>query len=400
LPVKYNAIIIRFGSEIGTKSPRVKVRYEKSICDYIRRLLEHHSVSFEKLEYTYGRAYLFTNETSEASELLTRVFGISSFSPAISTTSDIDQIADVCVSLAKEEFIPNATFAVRCRRVGTHPYTSLDVNRIVGERILSSLKDLNLKVDLENPMYTMGIEIREDKAFIFLETIEGPGGFPIGSQGRVVCLISGGIDSPVAAWLMMRRGCIPVFLHFDLGDFGDKRTRDKVTRLVRKLSEWMFNTPLRVYIVPHGENLQEIKDKCMDNLTCVLCKRVMYRVAERIAEMEGAVAIVTGEAIGEQASQTLHNLAVIEEATKGVPVIRPLVTFEKVETERLARRIGTYEISAEEEKGCAAAPKRPSTRARMGVVLKEEQKLDIERMVEIALERAEKFEIKYGNGDN
>ncbi|MEM2970760.1 MAG: tRNA uracil 4-sulfurtransferase ThiI [Candidatus Bathyarchaeia archaeon] len=321
-------------------------------------------------------------EVKKIIEKLAKVFGISSLSSAIQTTCNIEDIKKVCVEVARQKFKPEQSFAVRCRRVGLHTYSSMDVCREVGRQILNELFPLKLHVDLKNPQTEINIEIREDSAFIFTETVKGVGGFPLGSQKKLVGLLSGGIDSSVACWFVMKRGCPLVPIYFDNAPFTDETTLNKAVEVAKKLGDWSIGFEQKMYIVPHGGNLDKIITRAPRNLTCILCKRTMYRIAERIAEMEDAEGIVTGEAIGEQASQTIHNLRVLNMAVARYPVHRPLLGFDKNETEQLARKIGTYEASIGKATACSAVPQKPTTQAKIEEVEEAESVLDIDRMVE------------------
>jgi len=201
-------------------------------------------------------------------------------------------------------------------------------------------------------------------------------------QGKVVCLVSGGIDSPVAAWLTMKKGCSPVFVYFDNSPFTDETTQQRALETVKKLSQHASGKGVRLYIVPHGEDLADILRNCPRNLTCVLCRRMMYRVAEKIALKEGAEAIVTGEIIGEHASQTLRNLRVENEALSNVTVLRPLTGMNKTEVESIARKIGTFDTSTKPASCCTGPPPKPRTRARLEEVHTAEKRLNIEDMIE------------------
>ncbi len=204
-------------------------------------------------------------------------------------------------------------------------------------------------------------------------------------QGKVVCLVSGGIDSPVAAWLAIKKGCTPVFVYFDNSPFTDETTQQKALEAIRRLSVHAKDSPVRIYIVPHGADLAEILRNCPRNLTCVLCRRMMYRLAEKIALNEGAEAIVTGEIIGEHASQTLRNLRVESEAISKVTVLRPLIGMNKTEVETIARKIGTFDASTKPASCCTGPPPKPRTRARFEEVHRAERNLDIEGMIERGL---------------
>jgi len=393
LAVKFDTVIVRFGGEIGIKSEWTRKSYESLILKNIKKALIFHDIDFKEFLRYPGRIYIKTEMPIKASEKLVKVFGISSVSPAIETTSNLEDIEQKSLELAKEKLDKNAKFAVRCRRVGAHTYTSMDVCRKVGQILLDELAERKLKVDLENPDVEIQIEVREDKAYIYSEVLSGPGGFPLGAQPKLVCLLSGGIDSPVACWLVMKRGAPITPIYFDNYPFTDETTLKRAVNVAEKLAEWAIGHSMKLYIVPHGPNLIEIKEKCPERLTCILCKRMMYRIAQEIAHKEKAEGIVTGESIGEQASQTLWNLKVLNEAARQYPVYRPLVGFDKVETEKIAKKIGTYEISIQKAKGCEAVPKKPATKASLKMVLEAEKALDIETMVKRSVRNAKILDV-------
>jgi thiamine biosynthesis protein ThiI len=297
-------------------------------------------------------------------------------------------IVETAVKLAATTIESESSFAVRCRRVGEHPYSSMDVCEEVGKQVLKSLADRKLHVNLKNPQFTISVEVRDVNAYVFSENLKGAGGFPLGSQSEVVCLLSGGIDSAVACWLVMKRGCPIIPVYIDNAPLTDEKTTAKALEVAKKLFEWSIGFPRRVYIVPHGKNLEAFVKDAPRKLTCILCKRMMYRIAERIAETEKAEGVVTGEAIGEQASQTITNLKVLDEASEKYPIHRPLLGFDKTETTELARKIGTFEISTQKAKGCSAAPSKPSTKAKLEIVKKAEKNFDIGRMVEESVKTA------------
>lgn len=381
-------MIVRFGGEIGIKSEWTRRTYEGLLLKNIRKTLKHHGITCNEITRQRGRIYVETVNTKETASKLTRVFGISSVSPAVTTVSEMDKIVQTSLEVASATIRKDSSFAVRCRRVGTHPYSSIDVCRQVGEHILNQLKDRKLHVNLTNPQFTVSIEVRDNEARVFTETLQGAGGFPVGSQSKAVCLLSGGIDSPVACWLTMKRGCTIVPIYFDNAPLTDETTTAKALDTAKKLFEWSIDYSRKMYIVPHGRNLETFVKQAPRRLTCLLCKRMMYRIAERIAEIENADGIVTGEAIGEQASQTLTNLRVLDEAAKNYPIHRPLLGFDKTETEAIARKIGTLEISTRKARGCSAAPDQPATKAKLESVREAEEKLDIDLMVDESVKSA------------
>ena len=380
--VKFDSVIIRHGGEIGIKGAWTRRAYERRLLNNLKRALKHYEIPYDTFLRRHGRFYLKTPAAAKASLKLSRVFGVSSLSPALETTSRMSDIVVKSVFLASSRLSEGNSFAVRCRRVGDHPYTSSDVCKEVGSQILAELSDLRLRVDLKNPDVKLGVEVRNDQAFVYSEVVKGAGGLPLGTQPKVACLLSGGIDSPVACWLAMKRGCHIVPVYFENSPFTDESITERALSVAKVLFDWAIGFSRRVYLVPHGQNLAEFKRKYPERLTCILCKRMMYRIAERIAEMERAEGIVTGEAIGEQASQTLQNLRVLSTAVTRYPIHRPLLGFDKAETERIARKIGTYEPSAKRAKGCSAAPRKPATTAKPQEVAEAEESLNIVEMVE------------------
>jgi thiamine biosynthesis protein ThiI len=381
-----DSVIVRFGGEIWIKGDWTRRAYEKQLLRNIKNTLKHHNVPFKEIERKHGRLYIRTENARDAAQALTRVFGLSSVSPATKTTAKIEDIITKSLILAEKTLKKGDRFAVRCRRVGEHAFSSMEINRIVGEQILEKLDDKYLKVDLSKPDVVLGIEVRDEVAFVFSEEMEAAGGMPLGTQPKAVCLLSGGIDSPVAFWLAMKRGCPIVPLYFDNSPLTDQSTTDRAITVAKVLFDWAVSFPRRIYVIPHGQNLEEIMEKCPRRLTCLLCKRMMYRIAERIADVERAEGIVTGEAIGEQASQTLRNLRVLNTAVTKYPVHRPLLGFDKTETEKLAKKIGTYPISIRKAKGCTAAPQSPATQAKIEDVENAEKALDIQSMVKNSIQ--------------
>ncbi|NIU38515.1 hypothetical protein GWN65_00665 [Candidatus Bathyarchaeota archaeon] len=208
----------------------------------------------------------------------------------------------------------------------------------------------------------------------------------LNSQSKVICLVSGGIDSPVATWLMMRKGCFPVIVFFDNYPYADETTKLRAMEAIKKLGEYIPEDKLKVYVVPHGDDLTNILRNCPRNLTCVLCRRMMYRLAEKIALLEDADAIVTGEIIGEHASQTLVNLRVETQAIRDVSILRPLLGMNKREVEKLARKIRTFDTSTKPASCCTGPPPKPRTRARLEEIKETEKCLDIKRMINRDLE--------------
>ncbi len=379
----FDSVIVRYGGELGIKGAWTRNAYERRLLKNIKSVLKHYEISYRKIIRRYGRLFLKTSSTTESSTKLAKVFGISSLSPAMETTSKLEDIIDKTVFLADLMLQQKTSFAVRCRRVGNHPYSSTDVCKQVGSQVLNAFPERHLKVNLKNPDATLGVEVRNDQTFVYPVTVRGAGGLPLGTQPKAVALLSGGLDSSVACWLVMKRGCPVVPLYFDNTPYTDEASTERAMNVAGALCDWSIGFPRRFYMVSHGPNLAEFKEKRrFERLTCIICKRMMYRIAEKIADLVRAEGIATGEAIGEKASQTLRNLRLLNSAATKYPIHRPLLGFDKAETEQIARRIGTYKASIQRAKGCAAVPTKPVTMAKPHDVAEAEETLDIERMVE------------------
>jgi thiamine biosynthesis protein ThiI len=389
----YDSVIVRFSGELWLKKVWTRKYYEKRLARNLKQTLKHYQIPYSELVRRHGRFYLKTDSAVEAANSLARVFGISSVSPAIETSSKLDDVIGKSLFLAGIVLKEGDRFAVKCKRVGKQGYSSAAVRKLLGQRVLDEFGEkLGLSVDLGNPDVTLGVEVRDDEAFVYSQVIEAIGGMPLGTQSKLVGLFSGGIDSAVGLWLVMKRGSPVVPVHFAISPFTDEATTERAYRVAEALFSWAVGFPRKVYVVQHGENLKQIMETHR-KYSCLLCKRMMYRIAERLAKKLRAEGIVTGEAIGEQASQTLTNLRVLDSAVKEYPVHRPLLGFDKEETEAIARKIGTYEFSSKKAGACTAVPYQPSTKAKLEDVIKAEEKLDIEAMVTRSLESVKIVEL-------
>jgi thiamine biosynthesis protein ThiI len=264
------------------------------------------------------------------------------------------------------------------------PLTSPQVERELGGRIRTTL---GWSVDLEHPEVVVHVELLQDEAFYFFGKEKGPGGLPTGTAGRVACLLSGGIDSPVAAHRMMKRGCTVTFVHFHSYPILSRASQEKARELVRRLATWQQRA--RLYTVAFGDIQQQVVLSMPPPMRVIVYRRLMLRIAERIARSRGAQALVTGEVVGQVASQTLENLAVIG-AVAGLPVFRPLIGMDKEEITAEAMKIGTYPISIIPDQDCCTlfTPRNPLTRARLEQIEAAERVLPIEDLVEGAVSTA------------
>lgn len=324
------------------------------------------------------------NAAQEVAERVRRVFGVANCCSALRCDLDLEALKDTAAkALAGRPF---QTFRVTARRAyKTFPLTSPQLNEILGTFVLERFP---ARVDLKNPELTLFVDILPKEAFIYLEKVRGPGGLPVGVAGRVIALLSGGIDSPVAAYRMMRRGCQVSFVHFHGAPFLDRRTQEKAREIVKLLTRYQYTS--RLYLVPFGEVQQEVVVNTPAPYRVLLYRRLMARIAEHLASLEGAKALVTGESLGQVASQTLENLTVIEEAVK-LPLFRPLIGMDKEEITEQAKEIGTYEISIQPDQDCCTlfVPRHPATRATMDDIGRAEMTLDLDRLVKAGAERAD-----------
>ena len=384
--MNHDVIIARYG-EIGLKSPKIRSRFE-------RKLVKNIKATFEcEVERNQGRIYIFPQDFDEGIEKLNRVFGVVSYSPATSTDSTYDGI-DETLTAYTEELISegildeDTKFAIKCRRVGNHDYTSQEMAAHCGGVVRSVVL---APVDLTNPDLTIFVEIRENKAFIYHEKIRGPGGLPLGTQGRVIVLLSSGIDSPVAAYLMMKRGCEVVALHCNNDPFSGPKVTELFNQLVDQLNIYAKGNPIRKRIIDYGEYLQAAKDNAPEKMTCVLCKSGMYHIAEKLAQKVGADAIVDGSSVGQVASQTLSNILATRYGVD-MPILSPLIGLDKEEITAIAKEIGTFEISKIDDGGCSAVPKYPETRADLNRVKEACEAMNQDAEIEKAFEKIRKLD--------
>jgi len=381
----FDTVIIRFGGEIGIKGAWTRKLYERRLIENVRAVLKHYAIPYNALVRRFGRLYLKTPSAWDAAKKLSRVFGLSSLSPALETTSKMGEIVDKCVYLAGLRLKKGNSFAAKCRRVGKHPYTSQEVCREVGRRILEAYPLLGLRVDLTRPNVTLAVEVREDRAFIYADAIQGVGGLPLGVQPRVVCLLKGGARSAAACWLAMKRGCPPVLVHFDNDSFSGQTRLDTALDAARVLFEWAVGFPRELHVIANGLNIAEIVQKCPRELTSLVCKRLMLRIAERTAESEGAEGIVTGDVLGEGSTHTINAFKIQDTVSRIFPVHRPLLGFDTIEIENLTQKIGIHKTVAQEVGESAVALKKLTLASVEDVCLAEE-KLNINELVKRSME--------------
>lgn len=325
---------------------------------------------------------------------MAEVFGFSSISRARTAPADPQAIAETARTVLAEalDALPRGRaipFRVETKRGDkSFPMISTELDRFVADRVIADHAE-RLTVDLSHPELTLGIHVRPERTFVFAERVPGAGGLPVGTLGRAVALLSGGIDSPVASWMAMKRGCEVVFCAFHSFPYIGESYLAKVRRLVARLARFQVNSVL--HEVPFTAIQEAIRDGAPPSYRTVLYRRQMARVACRIAAREKASALITGESLGQVASQTLENLTCIG-AASSLPVLRPLVAFDKFETIELARKIGTFDLSIEPEPDCCTVfqPKKPILRGRIEVCEDAEGSLDLDALIDAALEASER----------
>ncbi len=361
--------MVRFG-EIALKSRKIRLRMEDRLARNIETQLKLRGLRRFRVKVSWSRVYIELLNGEELSKYLStlkKVFGVVSFSPCIKTSLELSSIREVVTDVAIKYLRPGDTFEVRVNRGNKKfPITSKELEKILGADVLSKVK--GVKVNLTNPDKGIYVDIREDSAYIYTEEIKGPGGLPYGVEGKVVSLVSGGVDSAVATWLIMKRGCDVVPIHYNLSPYYGDDARGRALEVLKWLREWIPRRSWIIYEVPLGKAHELISIK--PRYRCLLCKLVMYKVAEAIAEKERCKALVTGESLGQVASQTLDNLHFL--TTKvSLPVLRPLIGFDKDEIIKLADRLGIKELTTRKVLSCTLAPtsvgKRAETHAHEGV---------------------------------
>jgi thiamine biosynthesis protein ThiI len=357
----------------------------------IRRMLEETGVS--DVRRGPGRVIIELRPNADwpaIRERLVRVFGVANFLLSQPCERDLDRLtADILAAL---ESRPLGSFAVRTKRTDkTFPILSPEICRIVGRAVQDGT---GARVDLERPEVEIHVEILPREFLFSLEKVDGPGGLPGGSSGVVLALLSGGIDSPVAAHRMMQRGCEVEFVHFHSAPFQSRASQEKVVELIDVLSRWQPD--VRLHLVPFGFVQREIVAHAKRRTRVILYRRMMMRIASALATRLGAEALVTGESLGQVASQTLPNLATIEDAAT-LPILRPLIGMDKQEIMDSAEELGTFNISIQPDEDCCQlfVPRHPATRMAAGSARAAEADLDIEALVRSALEGIEVVEARF-----
>jgi thiamine biosynthesis protein ThiI len=386
-------LIVRCG-EVALKGLN-KPYFERMLADRIRKVTKAYEgisvVRSEGLIFVRGGAH---HDVEKVMADISKVFGVASISPAMEVESDMEKIGEAAVEFMLDliERKGVKTFKVEAKRADkSFPVKSPDIGRQIGAKVLIGCKVL--KVDVHKPEAMLFIDVRKDRTYIFEQKLSGFGGLPLGTNGKGLVLLSGGIDSPVAAWMMAKRGMLIEALHFHSYPYTSERAQEKVEDLARIVAGYTGNFNLHVInLLPIQE---AIVANCPEEETTLLVRRFMMKIAERVAKDRSCMMLITGENLGQVASQTAEALVVTDQAVT-MPVMRPLIAMDKVEIMDRARDIGTYETSILPYEDCCTVflPKHPKTKPKLEAILASESLLDGETLIEKALESREVVRIQ------
>lgn len=385
--MNYDKILIRYG-DLNMKG-RNRSQFEKRMLQQLQLALH----SFDRLKYvkTFGRLAVSLNgEPYEPiAERIKDVFGIWSFSPVVSVEPKLEAIQEAALALMKSLDKEPATFKVSAKRGWkSFPNNSQEMNHLVGSYVLRAIPEL--KVNVREPEVDLRVDIQQEAAYVFSEVVLGAGGFPFGSNGKAMLLLSGGIDSPVAGWMAMRKGLEIEAVHFHSYPFTSDKAKEKVIDLARRLS-YYAGAPFKLHLVPFTDIQTTLVEAKQENYMITLMRRAMLRITERIAEKQNAGGIVTGESLGQVASQTLPSMDVIGRATE-LPLLKPLIMMDKQEIINEAERIGTFATSILPYEDCCTifSPKSPTTNPKLNIVERTESAIrQLDRLINEAVEGTE-----------
>ena len=387
--MKYDHILVRYGELTlkGTNRKRFSNVLKENVIQSLRSL-EGTRVKCER-----DRMFISLFEEANVNEVmnrLTKIFGIKSISPVFKTTQNLEDIKQLCVSLAKD-FAHGDTFKIDVKRVDkSFSLDTYQLQRELGGVILKSVD--HLKVDVKRPTHNIKVEVRKEGVYIYTKVIDGAGGLPTGTGGKTLLQLSGGIDSPVAGMEMMKRGVKIEAIHFHSPPFTSEKAKDKVIELTRILSERVG--PIKLHIVPFTALQKQINKSVHPRYTMTSTRRMMLRVTDIILERIGANAIVNGENLGQVASQTLKSMYAINDVTS-TPILRPLISLDKEDIIKKAKEIGTFEVSIQPYEDCCTifTPKNPVTEPDFDKVVKYESVFNFDDLVQEAADNVETIEI-------
>ncbi|MGE7021494.1 tRNA uracil 4-sulfurtransferase ThiI [Solibacillus cecembensis] len=387
--MKFKEILVRYG-ELSTKGRNKK--------DFINRLRDNVRYSFNdimplKIRAERDRMFIEIENDEKSKVLMERlphVFGIQSFSPVASCGKDLDEMKELAIEILEDyRDAGDITFKVEVHRTDkTFPLNTHELQREMGATILPQFS--NFTVQVKKPDVALRIEVRDDAIYMMAQVIQGAGGMPVGSNGKSLLMLSGGIDSPVAGYLMMKRGVRLDAIHF----FSPPYTSDNALQKVKELANGLtkFGANVRLHVIPFTELQVAVKDNVPDNMSMTSTRRMMMMVADKVREEVGALGIVTGESLGQVASQTLESLTAINDVTS-TPILRPLISADKLDIIKIAMEIGTYETSIQPFEDCCTVftPASPKTKPRLDKVQHFESFTQFDELIERAVKNRETY---------
>lgn len=386
----YDHIVIRYG-EMSTKGKN-RLQFVRCLKRNVARKLKN--FPDVEIEASRDRMYIRLHETppQPVIEKLREVFGIQSLSLALKTESDLQKIKEATLFFVKQFPHEGKTFKISARRADKQfPVTTNELNYELGSYVLKNTT--HLTVDVHHPDIDVRVEVRKEGTYITAYDVQGAGGLPVGTSGKAMLMLSGGIDSPVAGYLAMKRGLQIEAVHFFSPPFTSERAKQKVIDLAQRLTE--FGGTIRLHIVPFTELQQAIYKQVPENYSLISTRRAMLRITDEIRKKENGLAIVTGESLGQVASQTLESMVVVNDVTT-TPILRPLISMDKTEIIAIAERIGTHHISIRPYEDCCTifTPKAPKTKPKKEKVIQYEQFLPLDEMIAETVARVETITLK------
>ncbi|HEL2202239.1 TPA: tRNA 4-thiouridine(8) synthase ThiI [Streptococcus suis] len=379
--MNYSEIMIRYG-ELSTKGKN-KMRFVNKLRNNIKHVLSVYPEVTVYFDRDRGHVYLNGADYQEVSASLKKIFGIQNFAPSYKIEKSVPALKEAVVEIMQTIYKEGMTFKIAARR-SDHSFEldSRDLNQVLGDAVFTAIP--NVQVQMKSPDITLRVEIRHDAAYISHEEIKGAGGLPVGTSGKGTLMLSGGIDSPVAGYLALKRGVEIEALHFASPPYTSPGALKKAHDLTRKLTA--FGGNITFIEVPFTEIQEEIKEKAPEAYLMTLTRRFMMRITDRVREERGAMVIINGESLGQVASQTLESMQAINAVTN-TPVIRPVVTMDKLEIIDIAQEIDTFDISIQPFEDCCTifAPDRPKTNPKIKNVEQYEARIDVESLVERAV---------------
>ncbi|MFH0966135.1 MAG: tRNA uracil 4-sulfurtransferase ThiI [Methanobacteriota archaeon] len=384
------AIMVRFG-ELFLKSEPVRRQFMKVLIGNIRTALTSHHLNYT-IEDNRSRIVVRTDDASHVIPILSRIFGVVDIAPAFLTQPTIEALSHVAADMGAEHLKPGMSFAIRARRDQVPGFSSQELGAEAGGAVIDRVPGIS--VDLTHPDYEIFLEARKEGGIAYDTRIPGPGGLPYNTQGSLLSLLSAGIDSPVASWLMMKRGVKVKFLYIDTGRYAGKDCYTNVLRNLSALSTWTPGLHLSLTVIHAEPFFERLMADAEPRFRCVLCKRGMLKMAAILAEKNGIPGIITGDNLGQVATQTLHNIITISSGVT-IPVLRPLIGYDKEDIINLARRIGTF-TQDPGDTSCGVVPPRPATASVQIVIEQIEKRLITDQIFLDMVYSSEKLQMLNG----